>query len=206
MICGPRGEFFDLGHQGAHTVMNAEALAGDHFFARHGAFGAHFQSHGQPERIDRLNHAADDLAQLLLVVGKLGLALRIADALLDHLAGGLRGHAAKIARRAFHNHHAAQFGIRVITLRFGQRHFGAVILHRLNHFLFGRDGDLAGFHVDFGFHLLCVRSIYSTAISRNHRRFKRLDDDVSRQLFFFQNLVESQDKLVLHSSPYSSLE
>ena len=113
MICGPRGVIFHFGKQRAHAVVDAEALAGDHFFARHDAFGAHFQADGQPLRIDCLDDAADDLAHLFFVEGELRLAFCVADALLDHLARGLGGHAAKITRGAFHHHHLAQFGIRV---------------------------------------------------------------------------------------------
>ena len=121
-------------------------------------------------RIDRLDDAADDLAELFLVEGQLGLAFSVADALLDHLAGGLSGHAAKVARGAFDHHHAAQFGLGVVAVRLGQRALGARILHRFDHFLLGENGHLACFQVDLGFHLLGVGSIDCAAVGRNHGR------------------------------------
>ncbi len=95
-----------------------EALAGDHFFAGHAAFGLHFEADGHALRIDCLDQTADNFADLFLVMVKLRLAFGIANTLLNDLACGLGGDASKISRGAFDDHHAAQFCLGVHFLGF----------------------------------------------------------------------------------------
>jgi len=139
--------------------MHAKALAGDHFFARHGAFCAHLKPDGQALGIYRLHNTADDLANLFFIERKLRLALGVTDALLDDLARGLRGDAAKILWCCFHYHHLAWFCLRIVTARFVHRHLGARILYLIDDLFVRVDRHLTGIEVDLGFHLLCIGCI-----------------------------------------------
>ena len=140
---------FDFRHQGANAVVNAETLAADHFFAGHIAFSAHFEADGQPLGVDGLDDAADDLAELFFVMPKLGLAFCIADTLLDYLTSSLSGDPAEVVRGRFNGDHAAYFSFCAISPGLSQRDLGALILHGLDHFFFGKNGDLASIQVDF---------------------------------------------------------
>ena len=55
---------FDFQQQGAHAVVDAEAFIGDHLRPRHDPFSFHLQTQRHTLGIDRLHHAADDLAHL----------------------------------------------------------------------------------------------------------------------------------------------
>ena len=83
---------------GAHAVAIAEALARDQFVAPQQRLGA-AEFHHQVAVLGALHHAVDDLADAVLELVVLPLALVFAHALHDHLLGGLRGDAAEIDRR-----------------------------------------------------------------------------------------------------------
>ena len=83
---------------GAHPVAVAEALARDQFVAAQQRLGAAEFDH-QVAVLGALDHAVDDLADAVLELLVLPLALVFAHALHDDLLGGLRGDAAEIDRR-----------------------------------------------------------------------------------------------------------
>ncbi len=181
------------------AFVHLELLAGDLLVRGHDAFGLHIQADGHAlGGADGLDHAADDLADLLFVVIGLHLALGLADALLDDLAGRLRGDAAEVLGRGLDHHHVAQNGFRVHGMGVLQRDLGALVLDVFDHFLLGVDGDLAGFRVDLGFDVLGVGSVDRPPVGRDHGRLDGRQDDLLGQLLFFQHFIESEGKFVLH--------
>ena len=83
----------------AHTIAVAEALARDQLVATEQGFGLAKVDH-EVAVFGALDHAVDDLADTVLELVELALALVFADALDDDLLGGLGGDAAEIDRGA----------------------------------------------------------------------------------------------------------
>jgi len=90
------------------AVMNFEAFARDSLVGRQDTFGFHVETDGRCLGICRLDNAADDLAHLALEILHLIRTLGFPDALLDHLARGLRGNAAEIGRGGLDDDHIAK--------------------------------------------------------------------------------------------------
>ena len=101
---------------GAHAVAVAEALARDQFVAAQHRLGAAEIDHDVAE-FDALDHAVDDLADAVLELLVLPLALGFAHLLDDDLLGGLRGDAAEIDRRQRIDDEIADLGLGVELLR-----------------------------------------------------------------------------------------
>ena len=83
---------------GAHAVAVAEALARQQLVAAQHRLGA-AEIDDDVAELDALDEAVDDLADAVLELVVLPLALGVAHLLDDHLLGGLRGDAAEIDRR-----------------------------------------------------------------------------------------------------------
>ena len=85
----------DLRHPGAHAVADAQVFLRDHVLARQ----QRFQPAGLDDRaaaLHALHRAGDQLVAARQEVVQDLLALRVADALQDHLLGGLRADAAEL--------------------------------------------------------------------------------------------------------------
>src|SRR6185295_1553827 len=83
---------------GAHAIVHAQALARDRLVAADHAFGA-LQVDGDVAVVDALDHARHDLADAILELLVLALALALPHTLGDHLLGGLGGNASEVDRR-----------------------------------------------------------------------------------------------------------
>ena len=97
---------------GADAVAVAEVLARDHLVAADDAFGA-AEIDDDVAVFDALDGAVDDLADAVLVLVVLALALGLAHLLHDDLLGGLRGDAAEIERRQGLGDEVADLGVGV---------------------------------------------------------------------------------------------
>ncbi len=93
-ICGPRFAA-DVEDQRADAVADADDFARDLLVAADDALGA-AEVDDDVAELDRLDDAGDDLADAVLELLVLALALGVADLLEDHLLGGLRVDAAEI--------------------------------------------------------------------------------------------------------------
>jgi hypothetical protein len=120
------------------------------------------------------------------------------DALLHHLARRLRRHAAEVLRRAFHDEDLAQLGLGMLLEGVRQRHFGALVLHLLHHFLLGGDDHGARFVVDLGQDLLRRGGVHRFAVGGNHRRLQGLNNHFPWKLLVVQHFVEGQRELFFH--------
>jgi hypothetical protein len=81
------------------------------------------------------------------------------DALLDYLAGCLRGHTAEVSRCRFDNHHVPQLRLRIDLACVFEGYLGIRFLDVLDDLFLGEDRDLAGLRVDLCFDLLGGRGV-----------------------------------------------
>ena len=114
---------------GADAVAVAHVLARDHLVAADDAFGA-AEIDDDVAVLDALHGAVDDLADAILVLAVVALALGLAHLLHDDLLGVLRGDAAEIQRRQRLGDEVADLGVGVAALRVGQRDLRRVVLDR----------------------------------------------------------------------------
>ena len=119
-ICGPRGSRLHVVDVGADTVAVADVLARDHLVAADDAFGA-AEIDDDVAVFDALDRAVDDLADAVLVLAVLALALGLAHLLHDHLLGVLCGDAAEIDGRQRLGDEVADLGLGVAPLRILER-------------------------------------------------------------------------------------
>ena len=117
---------------GADAVAEAHVLARDHLVAADDALGA-AEIDDDVAVLDALDGAVGDLADAVLVLVVLALALGLAHLLHDHLLGVLRGDAAEIERRQRLGDQVADLGLGVAPLGVGQRDLRRVVLDRLDH-------------------------------------------------------------------------
>ncbi len=96
----------------------------------------------------RLTVPLDDLADAVLVLVELALALGLAHLLHDDLLGVLRGDAAEIERRQRFGDQVADLGLGIALLGVGERDLRRVVLDRLDHREHARQLGLAGLRVD----------------------------------------------------------
>ena len=128
-ICGPRGFLAHVVDIGAHALALAEALARQQLVAAQHRLGA-AEIDDDIAELDALDEAVDDLADAVLELVVLALALGVAHLLDDHLLGGLRGDAAEIDRRQRIGDEIADLGLGIEPLRLGERDLRRLVLDR----------------------------------------------------------------------------
>ena len=135
---------------GADAVAVAEGLARDQLVAAHDAFAA-AEVDDDVAVLDALDLAVDDLADAVLVLVVLAVALGLAHLLDDDLLGRLGGDAAEIHRRQRLGDEVADLGGR-IPARARPRRVISVgrVLDLLDHLEQALQPDLAGLGVDLG--------------------------------------------------------
>jgi hypothetical protein len=134
---------------GADAVALAEDLARQQFVAAHDRLGAAEIDH-HVAVLDALHHAVDDLADAVLVLLVLPLALGLPHFLHDDLLRRLCGDAAEIHRGQRVGQEVADAGVGVALLRLAQADLRRLVLHRLAHLEQAVQTDLAGLAVDLG--------------------------------------------------------
>ena len=134
---------------GAHPLALAEALARQQFVAAQHRLGP-AEIDDDIAELDPLDEPVDDLADAVLELEELPLALGVAHLLDDDLLCGLRGDAAKIDRRQRVGDEIADLGLGVQPLRLRERDLGRLVLDRIGHLAEAQQPDLAVAAVDLG--------------------------------------------------------
>ena len=137
---------------GADAVAVAEHLARQHFVAPHDRLAAAEIDH-HVAVFDALDDAVDDVADAVLVLGILPVALGLAHLLHDHLLGRLRGDAAVFQRRQRIGDGVADLGRRMVLARVFQRDLVGRVLDRLDHQHVAGEPQIAGLRLDLGMHV-----------------------------------------------------
>ena len=133
--------------EGADAVAEAHVLARDHLVAADNPLGA-AEIDDNIAVLHALDGAVADLADAILVLAELALALGLAHLLHDHLLGVLRRHAAEIQGRQRFRDQVAHLGLRLAARGVRERHLGRLVLDRLDHLHDPRELRLAGLGVD----------------------------------------------------------
>ena len=134
---------------GADAVAVAEGLARDQLVAAHDALAA-AEVDDDVAVLDPLDLAVDDLADAVLELLVLAVALGLAHLLDDHLLGRLGGDAAEIHRRQRLGDEVAGLGRRVPAARILDQDVGRGVLDLVDHLEEALQLDLAGLGVDLG--------------------------------------------------------
>ncbi len=124
--------------------------------SRRSSASARPEFHHQVAVLGALHHAVDDLADAVLELLVLLLALVFAHPLHDHLLGGLRGDAAEIDRRQRIDQVLAELDLRLELLGDVDGDLGLLVLHRLHRLGPAREAHVAGLAVDGGADVLLV--------------------------------------------------
>ncbi len=177
---------------GADAVAIAEILARQGLVAAHDGLGA-AEIDDDVAVFDPLDDAVDDLADPVLVLVELALALGLAHLLHDHLLGVLRRHAAEIERGQGLGDEVADLGCRIAAARLLERDLGRFQGHVLDHFEQPGEPDLAGLGVDLGLDLVLA------AIAGFRRLLDRVlhggDDHLAVDRLFARDRVGDLQKL-----------
>jgi len=118
--------------------------------------------------------AVDEFPFTLRELSIHGIALRLTDALSDHLLGSLGRNAAEIARLDLHVDKVADFGPRLQETRLLQRHLVVLILDVIRDELFDKDLGLAGVRVQLDADVLTGAIV--PLVGGNQRHLDRLED------------------------------
>ena len=148
-ICGPAHFLAHVVDIGAHALALAEALARQQLVAAQDRLGA-AEIDDDVAELDALDQAVDDLADAVLVLVVLALALGVAHLLHDHLLGGLRRDAAEIDRRQRVGDEVADLGLGVEALGLGQLDLRRLVLDGVGDLAEAHQPDLAALAVDLG--------------------------------------------------------
>src|SRR5439155_22377934 len=140
---------FDVVELGAHSLALAEALARQQFVAAQHRLGP-AEIDDDIAELNPLDEAVDDLADAVLELAVLALALGVAHLLHDDLLGGLRRYPAEINRRQRIGDEIADLGVFVQPLRRGERDLGRLVLDRVDHLAEPQQADLAIAPIDLG--------------------------------------------------------
>ena len=116
---------------GAHAVAILEVLARDQLVAADDRLAA-AEVDDDVAVLDALDRAVDDLADAVLVLVVLAVALGLAHLLHDHLLGRLRGDAAEIHRRQRLGDEVADLGVGVALAGRRQRDLARAVLDVLD--------------------------------------------------------------------------
>ena len=145
----------DVVEIGADAILGAEQLARDQVVAAHDRLGpAEIDQHVAV--LDALDLADHDLADPILVLVVLALALGLAHPLDDHLLGALRRDPAEVDRRQRVQDVVADLGRRIAHLRILEPDLPVVVLDRVGDLELAIEPVLAGAAVDLGHDLVLV--------------------------------------------------
>ena len=164
----------DIVDVGAHPILVAERLARLHLVAAQDRLGA-TEIDQHVAVFDALDLADHDLADAVLVLVVLALALGLAHLLHDHLLGALRGDAAEIDRRQRLQDVVADLRRRIALARLLQRDLDRRIGDLLGHLQIAIQPDVAGLAVDLGDDLMLLAVL---APGRGLDRLLHRDDHV----------------------------
>ena len=140
----------DASDDRADAVADGVVLRARLFLARQLRFDA-AELHDDVAVLEALDHAVDDFADALAVLGVDVLALGLADLLEDHLLGGLRRDAAEILGRTREFDLHVDFGfVAVELLGFGERDLGRRVRDLVDDVLDGVELELPGLRVEAG--------------------------------------------------------
>ena len=117
---------------GADAVAGAEGLARDHLVAAHDALAA-AEIDDDVAVLDALDEAVDDLADAVLVLVELAVALGVAHLLDDDLLGRLRGDAAEIEGRQGVGDHVADERAGIVAAGLVEGDLAGVVLDLVDH-------------------------------------------------------------------------
>jgi hypothetical protein len=192
-ICGPR---FSRRRedQRAGAVADAEHLARDLLVAADDALGA-AEVDDDVAELDALDDAGDDLADAVLELLILALALGVADLLEDDLLGGLGGDAAELDRRQRIDDEVADHGAWLQLLRVLEAHLLEIILDLLDHFDDAPQAQVAAVRIELGADV--VLGAVAGAGGALDRVLHRLDDDHPVDQFLARDGVGDRDQLRL---------
>ena len=138
--------------------------------------------------LEALDHAVDDFADALAVLGVDVLALGLADLLEDHLLGGLRGDAAEILGRTRELDLHVDFRfVAVELLRLAERDLRRRVGHLLDDLLDRVELELAGVGVEARAQRLALVTL---ARGRLERVLHGADDDFRLDALFFGDRVD----------------
>src|SRR6266850_4637834 len=195
----------DLHHPGAHAVADPEVLLRDHVLARQQRF--------EPARFDdgaaalhALHRAGHQLVAARQEVLQDLLALGVADALQDHLLGGLRADAAELDRLERLLDEVFQLDVRFALLRLRQRDLGGQRLDRVvGHHLPAPEGLVGpGIAVDVHPHV-DVLGVFLLG-GRGERHLEGAEDDVARHVLLPRQDVDQHHQLTISGYQISSHE
>ena len=145
-----------------------------------------------PSLAHALHDAVDDFAFALGVQVVLRVTLGFADALQDHLLGGLRGDAPEAFRRRLDHDHVADLGVRHDLAGLVQRHFRAPVGDLVGHFFFSVDVRQAGLAVDDGGDVLGAGRVDITPVGADQGRVQGLQHHLFGQVALAADLVKGE--------------
>ncbi len=151
-ICGPALLAAHVVDIGAHAVAVAEGFARDHLVAADDRLAA-AEIDDDVAVFDALHRAVDDLADPVLVVLVLAVALGLAHLLHDDLLRRLGGDAAVIERRQRLGNVVADLRRGIADARLVDGDLRRVVLHDVDHLEQALQANLAGLLVDLGAHV-----------------------------------------------------
>ena len=122
----------DVVDVGADAIAVANVLARDHLVAANDALGT-AEIDDDVAVLDALDGAVDDLADAILVLAVVALALGLAHLLHDDLLGVLRGDATEIQRRQRLGDEIAYLGVGVAPLCVCQGDLRRIVFDRVDH-------------------------------------------------------------------------
>ncbi len=181
------------GHdQRADAVADADHLARDLLVAADDALGA-AEVDDDVAELDALDDAGDDLADAVLELFILALALGIADLLEDHLLGGLGGDPPEFDRRQRVDDEVADARVLVELLGALEVDLLEMILGLLDDFEDAPQAQVAGLGVELGADV--VLGAIAGAGGALDRVFHRLDDDALVDQLLARDRVGDRDQL-----------
>ena len=137
---------------GAGAITGPENFARDHFVTPYRRLAAS-EIDDHIAKFHPLHDAVDDIADPVLVLLILPVALGFADLLNDHLLGRLRGDPPEIERRQGFRDPIAGLRRRVFLARLVDRDLSGVVLDLIDDEEQAGKPDLSGFWIDFGANL-----------------------------------------------------
>ncbi len=177
---------------GAHAVAVTEALARDQLVTAQQRLGAADLDH-QVAVLGALDHAIDDLADAVLELVELPLALVLAHPLHDHLLGGLGGDAAEVDRRQRIDQVATELDVGLELLRDVNGDLRLLVLDHLDRLGPARQAHVAGLAVDGGADVLLVAVLGAAGLLDG--LLHRLDDFLAVDRLFPRHGIGDQQQL-----------
>ena len=180
--------------QAAGAVADADDLARDLLVAADDALGPAEVDDDMAE-LDPLDDPGDDLADPVLELLILALALGVADLLEDHLLGGLGSDPAELDRGQRIDDEVADIRAGLKLLRILEAHLLEIILDLFDHLDDAPQAKIAGRGIELGADV--VLGAVAGAGGALDRIFHRLDDDHPVDQFLARDGIRDRDQLRL---------